>query len=444
MSIASHPAVPLAVSKKEGALTGFDTAWYNMDHPKNLMVVNSLTFLSRAPAKEIINERLLDNFMYYGDGRLRCFIRAKDEVGRPDYIESKEIELSYHLQIQELKRGTQAEVEERVGELLGQPLDPGRPMWRFHLFTGYKNITQDGAQNGEITPGAVLLARIHHAYADGISHIYLLTSLFDDYKAVSPADDATLDTGANTEMVAKVAKGFERMTPNPPGFFPGEPGGQKRVTWLPSIGVDELKAIGRPFQATINDILMSVLAGALRARLTAQGVDVPTDLRLRMSTPASVREGDARGNLGNQFGLLTLTLPVGLKNPADRISHIKRFMGKLRKGSLLPDFFKFLVALGYESPRRQDEIWSALHNKYTGVTSNIPGIREEHTIGGAKILEMLFFPPPNNPIGISAGFLSYNGRLKISLATDTQILNDPTLLAKEIAKEIEIHRELKV
>ncbi|MEM7182891.1 MAG: WS/DGAT domain-containing protein [Spirochaetota bacterium] len=428
----------------ETLVSAYDNAWYHMEAPNNPMVVYSLSFLQTSPSKELLKQRILDNFVPYGDGRLHCTI-AKTTDSKQKTLTYKPVgtlDMNYHLKFHELQQGKQTELEEWIGSLMSKPLDSQHPLWQIYIIHNCQGIASHGEESVEDAT-CVLLARIHHCYADGISHIRLLSSLFDGYQRnVNKPSDFSLPAKSDKNLVDKVAKSFQKINISSLKFFHKKPEGIKKVTWLPSIPLIKIKQIGKALQATVNDTLLSILAGAWRDYFLEKNIDIEESLKLFLSIPVSIRPEELADDLGNLLGLYTLPLPIGVIDPKSRIAQIHRFMGKLKKSSQAIDFFHFLNSLGNESSERQQEIWNSLSHKYAAVVSNIPGLQEEKTLGGIPILQQLFFPPCNNSIGITTGFLSYNGNLQISLATDENIIADPRQLADFFTKQITIHEEI--
>src|SRR3546814_18466436 len=97
----------------------------------------------------------------------------------------------------------------------------------------------------------------------------------------------------------------------------GRRGGSKRVAWAEPLDWDEVKAVSRGFDCTVNDVLMATASGALRAYLIERGERID-GLTVRATVPVNLRPLEHARKLGNHFGLVFLDLPVGEANPATR------------------------------------------------------------------------------------------------------------------------------
>ena len=109
--------------------------------------------------------------------------------------------------------------------------------------------------------------------------------------------------------------------PDPSTIFKGPLGIPKRVAWSEPVAVDDVKEIGRALQGTVNDVLLSAMTGGLRRYLEAKGKK--TDgLNFRAAMPVNLRSLDDMADLGNQFGLIFLSLPVGIADPVERLAEL--------------------------------------------------------------------------------------------------------------------------
>jgi hypothetical protein len=99
--------------------------------------------------------------------------------------------------------------------------------------------------------------------------------------------------------------------------FKGPLGAAKRVAWAEPLPLEEVKVVGKALGCSINDVLLSMAAGALRDYLLEKG-DAVDGLEIRAIVPVNLRpKGQGRG-LGNQFGLVFLDLPIGIEHPLER------------------------------------------------------------------------------------------------------------------------------
>jgi hypothetical protein len=157
-------------------------------------------------------------------------------------------------------------------------------------------------------------------------------------------------------------------------------------------------------------------------------VTVPVNLK-----PLEQRTED----LGNYFGLVYLQLPVGISDPRDRMATVKSRMDDL-KGS--PDAFLTyaLLYMGGNLPEPiQDVIAQRLHDKATAVVTNVPGPTESFTFAGKEVSDIFFWVPQSQGIGIGLSILSYDGTVRIGIASDAKLVSDPQALADSLQAEVD-------
>ena len=250
----------------------------------------------------------------------------------------------------------------------------------------------------------------------------------DPAKAVALAEQG----GALTTEIARLAL----MQADSPTRFKGKPGVGKRVAWAPPLALIEVKAVGKALGASVNDVLLSCAAGAMREYLVAKGDNVD-GLMLRSLVPINLRPLERAFDLGNQFGILFLDLPIGIENPVERLYAVRANMRAL-KGSLQPVLTLGLLAAAGAGPKLlQEQLISILSRNATAVMTNVPGPQQPLWLGGAKIESMMFWVPQSGDVGMGASIISYDGRVRFGLITDRGLCPDPEHVVARFAGEFE-------
>jgi len=457
-----------------------DTAWLRMDSASNLMMINGVWTLAPGITWEALCERVRQRLLQYPRFRQRV---VEDAAGAT-WVEDARFDLAAHVVRERLPRrkgqSPQAALQQRVGELAMQPLDPRRPLWQFHLV---EDFTGDDGQRG-----SALIVRIHHCIADGIALISVSMSLVDggseppqrrrkaargtaaeDWvadalirpligmaaKALDLAGDGAarslhilrepekaLEQGlAGSVDAARVAyqllsdaASLALMPDDSPTRLKGQPGGAKRVAWCPPIPLDEVKAIGRALDCSINDVLLACVAGAIGSYLRQQGDD-PAGQEIRAMIPVNLRPIEEAWKLGNRFGLVPLVLPIGVANPVERVYEVRRRMGAL-KGSTQPLLaFAMLAVAGLLVKPAQDALLNLFSRKTTAVMTNVPGPREALTLCGAHVTQCMFWVPQSGDIGLGVSILSYGGGVQFGVITDAQLCPEPQRIIDAFAPE---------
>jgi WS/DGAT/MGAT family acyltransferase len=449
-------------------ISAVDTAWLRMDRPHNLMMIcGVLMFKGRVRAerlKRVIEERFLVFRRFHQ--------HAVELPGFAIWQTDRHFDIDRHLVVTALPgKAGRKELQTLVSRLIATPLDPARPMWQFHLVEKY-----DG--------GSAIVARIHHSYADGIALVRVMLSMTDAGPKGPPAmpfaPPDKHSEGADTPLgvlmqpvsgVMKLAKNvgttlLERgtaiwhdptkalelasqggalsseiarlalMGQDSPTRFKGRPGIAKCVAWADPLPLDEVKVVGKALAASVNDVLLSCVAGAMRAYLADKGEPVD-GLVIRALVPVNLRPLDKAYKLGNQFGLVFLELPIGIENPVERLYAVRANMNAL-KGSYQPVVAMGLLAAMGAGPRLfQETILTLLARNATAVMTNVPGPQQALYLAGARIASLMFWVPQSGDLGVGVSILSYAGNVQFGIVTDRGLCPDPEAVIARFAPEFE-------
>lgn len=450
-----------------------DTAWLRMDNDVNLMMIVGVWLLTPSISLEQLTERVSDKLLKYNRFRQRV---VEDTMGA-NWVDDEHFDVSHHIVVHKLarKRGQseRAALQELVGRLTTTPLDPTRPLWQFHFIEHYEG-------------GSALVARIHHCIADGIALISVMLSITDGgadppprrRKAAEKEGDSDWLTDAIvkpfTDLTVKaigmygsgVAKSVEMLAhPSQPLFgsldmarsgyqvvsdvaamalmpddsptaLKGMPSGVKHVAWSEPIALDEVKAIGKALNASINDVLLSSVAGAFGQYLRERGED-PAGKEIRGMVPVNLRPLEKAYQLGNRFGLVPLVLPIGIENPIERVYAVRQRMKDL-KGSYQPLLaFAVLAVAGLLIKPAQDALLNMFAKKATAVMTNVPGPAKPLKFCGATLRQTMFWVPQSGHIGVGVSILSYGGGVQFGLITDEALCPRPQEVIDLFAPEFE-------
>jgi diacylglycerol O-acyltransferase / wax synthase len=450
-------------------MSAVDTAWLRMDRPGNLMMICAvLSFrerVSSAGLRQVIEERFL---------RFHRFRQRPVQTSTGVFWETPgDFDLDHHLVDVALPGAAgKRELEALVSRLARTPLNPAWPLWQFHRVERYEG-------------GSAIVARIHHCYADGIALVQVLLSMTDlgphgppavapppsrkrDRQAdddaggdfvqpVADAIDAALKVGATliergadlwqhpTKAVTLAEKGgalgveiakLALMGEDSPTRFKGTPGVAKRVAWADPLPLDEVKVVGRALGASVNDVLLSCVAGALRVYLASKG-DATDGVMMRALVPVNLRPLEKAYHLGNRFGLVFLELPIGIENPVERLYAVRANMQAL-KGSFQPVLaLGLLAAMGAGPKLLQEQLLQALARNASAVMTNVPGPQQPLYFAGGRIAQFMFWVPQSGNIGIGVSILSYDGAVQFGLITDRGLCPDPEHIIERFGPEFE-------
>lgn len=449
-------------------MSSVDTAWLRMDSPQNLMMIVGFQVFDQA----MPYEKLCKLF----EKRLLKFKRFKQKVESDAsgawWVTDRKFDITHHVQRHRLDDGAgDAEMQEYVADLATQPLDPERPLWQFQLVENYKGKD-------------ALVTRIHHCIGDGIALVAVMLSLTDqegkpgadeDDEFTAPAGelqtnpwqpyvkpitkgtiqainvtgtafsksleiiaqpDKLVDYAQIGSQVIKDALRIALMQNDSVTRLKGKPGVGKRIAWNEPLPLDEVKAVCKGLGASINDVLLSCVAGALRNYLLAHGDEV-NGCEIRAMVPVNLRPLDQALNLGNRFGLVPLTLPVGIANPLERVREVRRRMDELKTGYQALLAFSVLGVLGLAPKPVQTFVLDLLAAKATAVMTNVPGPQQPIYMAGSALSRIMFWVPQSGDIGMGVSILSYNGGVQFGVITDAGLCPDPQLIIDGFAPEFE-------
>lgn len=446
-----------------------DVTWLRMDRPNNHMVIVGVIVL-REPVDLDRIERTLEARLLAHDR----FRRKIEERGGTYYWrEDARFDAKRHLRRARLPgEAGKAELQRFVSELAVRPLDPRHPLWQIHIVEGYEE-------------GVALVLRIHHAIGDGAAMMRVLLDLADEDPDAPLHGVEWADASEESEhpfrppwdvlapLIEKVEGGVKASTDaartalglvrNPsdtrkllrdganvaaelawllmmpmdsPTRLKGELCGEKMVAWSAPIPLPEVKAVGHALGCTVNDMLLSSFAGALKTYLESKG-DPTEGVEVRALAPIDLRPPGRAKTLGNQFGIIAVELPVGMANPLARLEEVRRRMLALKRSYEPVVTLGLVTALGYGPKLVQDRLFDLLLSRATAVMTNVPGPQRPLYLGGAAIDQIMFWVPQSGEIGMGVSLLSFNNRVQLGLITDAALVCNPDEIIEHFQPEFE-------
>ena len=419
-----------------------------MEDPTNLMMVTGILVfdepLNPRRVRSLIEKRLLpfDRF------RQRV-VESPFGIGPPRWLDDEHFDLDAHLHRVALPApGDQAALQELVGDLMSTPLDMSKPLWQIHLVEGYRG-------------GSVFLSRLHHCIADGIALIQLLLSLTDTsakpgrtapVRPPAPAGSwlaaplgAVASVLTNPLELVELAQGgvsvadtLQRlvlMPPDPKTVLKGPLGVTKRAAWSEMVPLANIKAAGARHGATINDILITAVAGALRDYLEERGEPVD-ELEIRAAVPVNLRPIERGLELGNSFGLVFVPLPVSIADPFERLAELKLRMDLIKASSEAIVSFGVLTAIGIVPRWLHPPAIEFFGSKASVVMTNVPGPKELLYLAGRPIASCMFWVPMSGHMGLGVSILSYAGEVMVGVTADAGLVPDPGRVVSAFEREL--------
>ena len=448
--------------------TGVDAAWLRMDRPGNLAQIAGVmifdTPIDRARLIELVYERLLvyDRFRQ----RVREPLLG---LGRPRWELDTHFDLNYHLpQVSLPAPGGQMELQRLVGQLMSRPLERAHPLWRFFCVDNYQG-------------GCALVPVLHHCIADGLALVQVLLAMTDPqpdarvFHAPAPADRAVvnrsgfapfrpltqlIDTTAGLARLAtrealltiseparvtqaaslgalsvNAASKLLLTSPDQKTIAYGPCGVEKRVAWSSAIPLSDVIRVGRALRGTVNDVLLATATGALRRYMEQRGQDT-TGINIRAMVPFSIRAAKDLNKLGNQFGLVILSLPIGVSDPLQRLKVLKRRMDDIKDTPEALVAFGILSVMGLTPRQIEKIIVDIFAGKVSAVMTNVPGPRRPIYLAGQRLNSLMFWVPRGGDVGLGLSILSYAGNAYVGIATDAGLMPDPEAIVDQYHAEL--------
>ena len=438
--------------------------WLEDNAPSHMHVGSVTIFEGRPPEYE--------DFVAGVESRLHLVPRYRQKIarvpygqGRPVWVDDPCFNIGYHVRSTALPPpGSEDQLRALAGRVFSQRLDRDKPLWEIWLVEGLENERW------------ALVNKVHHALVDGVSGADLMTVLFDvqPEPAVPPAEEQgqwlprpmptgsqllaealveratqpaevvrTLRSGlrvprqvlggvaGSTAGLASLARGTLRPAPATP--YNGSLGPHRRFTWV-RVALDDVKQIKNSLGGTVNDVVLSTVAGGLGRHLRAR--NLPTEnLTLRAMVPVSVRQDVEQGALGNRVAAMMAPLPVWCENPVVRLDMVRDSMGQLKSSGQAVGA-EVLTRLGGFAPptvMAQATRIAARQRAFNLVVTNVPGPQFPLYVQGHKLLDVFPMVPLARGQRLGIALMSYDGAINFGLVADYDSVPDLEDIAHALA-----------
>jgi diacylglycerol O-acyltransferase / wax synthase len=387
-------------------------------------------------------------------------------TGRPLWVDDPAFNLEYHIRHSALPApGSEEQLRRTVGRIFSQRLDRSKPLWELWLVQG---LTRKRF---------ALLTKTHHALVDGVSGVDIATVLFDLRPVPEPAEpEERWVPDPEPSAAALVARGVDEAVRAPLGLLrraeravehpdralarvsevlegvgelgwalanpaPEVPlnrriGSHRRFEWI-RCDLAQFKQVKDAFGGTVNDVVLAVVSGALRAWLHGRGVRTE-GLELRGQVPVSIRAPGERGQLGNRIVAVRAPLPVYVEDPVARLRRVTDSMRDVKRskqavGAEVIARFNDFAPPTLLAQAARINFSTRLFNV---VVTNVPGPQMPLYVLGRE-LEDIFpvgFLPPNHALFVAV--MSYNGGINFGLLGDYDSMDDIGVVATGIERAL--------
>jgi WS/DGAT/MGAT family acyltransferase len=448
-------------------LTSIDAGFLHQEGPGAHMHIGGvLIFQGPPPAFE--------DFLDHIRGRLHLVPRYRQklatppfESGRPLWVDDPSFNIEYHVRHTALPApGTEQQLLRLAARISSQQLDRAKPLWEMWLVEGLEDDR------------FALISKAHHALVDGIAGVDLATVLFDADPQPPPAptelepwqpspepSDANLVlAGARdvartaTGMVGRAVSAARRpastlarlrdateglgevvwaaLNPAPETPLNVEIGPHRRYAVVRQ-RLDDYKQVKNELGGTVNDVVLTVVSGALARWLRSRGVHTE-GLEMRALVPVSVRVESDRGTLGNKLAVMRGPLPVYIRDPVARLRFVKKAMDGLKESKQAVGAATLAAVNNLAPPTilAQASRLNFSTRLFNLIVTNIPGPQMPLYVLGHELDDLfpIAFLPENHALAVA--IMSYNGRVEYGLLADYDAIPDIDAIADGIEEAL--------
>ena len=448
-------------------LTSIDASFLTNETDASHMHVGAVLLFEGPPPS-------YDDLLEHITGRLHLVPRFRQklafppvEAGRPFWIDDPSFNLEYHVRHSALPApGSEEQLKRTAARIFSQQLDRTKPLWELWLVQGLKRKR------------FALVSKTHHALVDGVSGVDIATVLFDVKPVPEPAEaehewvpspepsaaslvahgvedlastplrlarriesailhprPAVREVTEAAEAVGEIAWALANPAPEVP--LNTEIGSHRRFEWVRQ-DLATLKGIKNALGGTVNDVVLAVVAGALRRWLHARGIRTE-GLELRALVPVSIRAEDEHGHLGNRIAAVRGPLPVYIADPVRRLEAVRESMQgvKSSKQALGAEVISRFNDFAPPTLLAQASRLNFSTRLFNLIVTNVPGPQIPLYVLGRELQDVfpVAFLPENHALAIA--IISYNGSIDFGLLADYDAMEDVDAIATGIAESVE-------
>jgi WS/DGAT/MGAT family acyltransferase len=430
-------------------LSAQDRSFLDLEGPSTAMHVAGAFLFEKGPLATPQGGVDIDKIREYVAARLHRIPRYRQRIewipleSHPVWVDDERFNVHYHVRHASLPApGDDRQLKRLCARILSQQLDRGKPLWEMWVVEGLEHDR------------FALICKTHHCMVDGVSGVDLLAVLLAPtpdkefepgptwYPNPSPSGVELLRdaiwrrlempfalAGATASVLRNPALALERARDYAAGvgqtlaaaFSPAADtplnrpiGPHRRFDWV-GFDIEEVKRVKHRLGGTVNDVVLTTVAGAVSQFLEQRGIPLrrQQELDFRAFCPVSVRSAEERGALGNRVSSIVARLPIAERDPARRLAAVREVTGNLKQSK---------QALGAEALTSVSE-WTAptlaalaarlaFRNRLSNlVVTNVPGPQIPLYLLGARMIETYPMVPLFESQGLGIALFSYAGGL---------------------------------
>ena len=461
-------------------LSGQDASFVYLETPHTPMHIGSVAIYdpSTAPGGFVRFKDIL-SFIQARLAGARSFrqrlVRVPFDLDHPYWIEDPEFDIEYHVRHIALpKPGDWRQLCIQAARLHSRPMDLSKPLWEFTIVEGLDNI--DG-----LPPGCfALVSKVHHAAIDGMSGVEMSAALHATSADTAAPDlpdrwrpdnmpqvaDLLVRSYFNNviqpmrvmETIGRSLPGLARLTgdvrkgdvslrnarPAPKTRFNTKVGPHRVWDAVP-FPLNDIRAIkDRVAGATVNDVILSIVGGALRTYLADKG-ELPKETMTAMA-PISVRGDSEKTAMGNLVSAMVVGLGTSVEDPLERLRFVhqeavnSKAMTNAVGARTLAEYSQLIPSgLAGLAARLYTRVGAANAHApaFNCVVTNVPGSRVPLYFCGARMVAMFGTGPVFDGMGLICPVYSYGDTIAVSFTSDRAMIPDPAAFADALRGSFE-------
>lgn len=454
-------------------LSNLDASFLALETRTTHMHVGAVAIFAPGPSitdvgVDISTIRRLIQSRLYLIPRYRQRLATVPLEGSPVWVDDEHFHLDYHVRHIALPHpGSTEQLKDLAGRLMSQQLDRSKPLWELYIVEGLED------------QGFAIVAKIHHCMIDGISGIDLMAVLLDftvEFEIAEPKAWSARSAPNGTELaVREVSRAISGVlagilkAPSEIGNWTtswteraratgaslssgwlsqtartslnGPIGGSRAFDWL-QIPLSDVKNIKNRHNATVNDVMLAIVTGAVRSYLVEVGGVSDEELGeidFRIMAPVSVRAEHEAGTLGNKVAMWLMELPIAEPDPAKRVHIVTRETRNLKETDQALGA-STLVEVSTGAPATLVSLAARLAGRvrpFNMTITNVPGPQFPLYLAGSEMLATYPLVPLWQSHGAGIAMFSVRGMIDIGINMDRDLIEDTSLLAEYMWRSFE-------
>jgi WS/DGAT/MGAT family acyltransferase len=452
-------------------MSALDASFFFAESENTPMHVGSVAVFDGPPPSYGDVVRLLLSKLHLVPRYRQRVRRVPMQLGRPMWVDDPHFQILYHVRHTAVPSpGSDEQLRNLAGRVLGQRLDIAKPLWELWLVEGLADNRW------------AIISKVHHCMVDGIAGTDLMQLMFDlrpdathdepepwtprrSPSSLSVVAESVTDTLAHpfqqlssvpsVGSAVRAAKGLAESSRTAAQTVPslakqaitptarslnGPIGPHRRWAWTDG-KFEEFKAVRMALGGTVNDVVLTAISSGFRALLEARGELSSERLVVRSMVPVSVRRPGERNALNNRVSAVFVDLPVGRPDPKERLASIRGQMDEYKRAMQAVDARSIiamgdfvaptLLSLGVRAALQAGQFWCQ------AVTTNVPGPRVPLYVLGKRMVSAHAYVPIAGGTRCSIGIFSYLNTMTFGINADFDAYPDVDVLSTGIRRGLD-------